>query len=149
MVITNFSQDDPHEKRWAAMSSVIGAAGLMGFKIVVGLTTGSLRILAEAAHSGLDLMTALMTFLAVRISAKPADSRQQSSLRPRQGTAGWERSSRAVEVYLGIICTAVSQTGNPRKELIGKIAVPHIEPSVEERYGGSIQVKNQQGHKNS
>jgi cation diffusion facilitator family transporter len=39
----------------------------------VGLTTGSLGILAEAAHSGLDLMAALMTFLAVRISGKPAD----------------------------------------------------------------------------
>jgi len=47
---------------------------LTGFKIIVGVTTGSLGILAEAAHSGLDLMAALMTFLAVRISGKPADS---------------------------------------------------------------------------
>ena len=74
MVMTNFSQDGAHEKRWAAMSSVIAAVGLTGFKIIVGLTTGSLGILAEAAHSGLDLMAALMTFLAVRISDKPADS---------------------------------------------------------------------------
>jgi cation diffusion facilitator family transporter len=74
MVMTNFSQDGAHEKRWAAMSSVIAAVGLTGFKIIVGLTTGSLGILAEAAHSGLDLMAALMTFLAVRISGKPADS---------------------------------------------------------------------------
>ena len=56
------------------MSSVIAAVGLTAFKIVVGLTTGSLGILAEAAHSGLDLMAAVMTFLAVRISGKPADS---------------------------------------------------------------------------
>ena len=55
------------------MSSLIAAVGLTGFKIVVGLTTGSLGILAEAAHSGLDLMAALMTFLAVGISGKPAD----------------------------------------------------------------------------
>jgi len=55
------------------MSSVIAAVGLTGFKIIVGLTTGSLGILAEAAHSGLDLMAAVMTFLAVRISGKPAD----------------------------------------------------------------------------
>ncbi len=55
------------------MSSVIAAVGLTGFKLVVGLTTGSLGILAEAAHSGLDLMAAVMTFLAVRISGKPAD----------------------------------------------------------------------------
>ncbi len=74
MVKTNFSQDGAYEKRWAAMSSVIAAVGLTGFKIIIGLTTGSLGILAEAAHSGLDLMAAVMTFLAVRISGKPADS---------------------------------------------------------------------------
>ena len=55
------------------MTSVIAAVGLTGFKIIVGLTTGSLGILAEAAHSGLDLMAAVMTFLAIRISGKPAD----------------------------------------------------------------------------
>ncbi len=55
------------------MSSVIAAVGLTGFKIIVGFTTGSLGILAEAAHSGLDLIAAMMTFLAVRISGKPAD----------------------------------------------------------------------------
>jgi cation diffusion facilitator family transporter len=73
MVTANFSQNGAHEKRWAAMSSVIAAVGLTGFKMIVGLSTGSLGILAEAAHSGLDLMAALMTFLAVRISGKPAD----------------------------------------------------------------------------
>jgi len=72
-VTTKFFQDGAHEKRSAALSSVIAAVGLTGFKIIVGLATGSLGILAEAAHSGLDLMAALLTFLAVRISDKPAD----------------------------------------------------------------------------
>ncbi len=74
MAVTNLSKDGAHEKRWAAMSSVIAAVGLTGFKLIIGLSTGSLGILAEAAHSGLDLMAAVMTFLAVRISGKPADS---------------------------------------------------------------------------
>jgi cation diffusion facilitator family transporter len=73
MVITNSSQDGAHEKRSVAISSVIAAVGLTGFKLIVGFATGSLGILAEAAHSGLDLMAAVMTFLAVRISGKPAD----------------------------------------------------------------------------
>src|SRR4030042_1672626 len=73
MATADFSQHGAHEKRWAAMSSVIAAVGLTGFKIIVGLTTGSLGILAEAAHSGLDLMAAVMTFLAVGISGKPED----------------------------------------------------------------------------
>jgi cation diffusion facilitator family transporter len=61
------------EKRSAALSSVIAAIALTSFKIVVGIFTGSLGILAEAAHSGLDLVAALVTFFAVRISGKPAD----------------------------------------------------------------------------
>ena len=73
MVIAHFAQHGAYEKRSAALSSVIAAVGLTLFKIVVGLTTGSLGILAEAAHSGLDLMAAVMTFLAVRFSGKPAD----------------------------------------------------------------------------
>jgi len=61
------------EKSAAALSSVIAAIGLTLFKIVVGVMTLSLGILAEAAHSGLDLVAALVTFVAVRISGKPAD----------------------------------------------------------------------------
>ena len=73
MVIANLSQEGAHEKQSAALTSVIAAVGLTGFKIIVGFATGSLGILAEAAHSGLDLIAAMMTFLAVRISGKPPD----------------------------------------------------------------------------
>jgi cation diffusion facilitator family transporter len=65
--------DAEHEKRWAATSSVIGAVALTTLKIVVGIATGSLGILAEAAHSGLDLIAAVMTLFAIRISNRPAD----------------------------------------------------------------------------
>lgn len=61
------------EKHAAALTSVVAAVGLTTLKIVVGVMTGSLGILAEAAHSGLDLVAALVTFLAIRISGKPAD----------------------------------------------------------------------------
>jgi cation diffusion facilitator family transporter len=61
------------EKRWAASSSVIAAVGLTSMKLVVGLLTGSLGILAEAAHSALDLVAALVTWFAVRVSDRPPD----------------------------------------------------------------------------
>ena len=61
------------EKTGAALSSVVAAVGLTAFKLVVGLVTNSLGILAEAAHSGLDLAAALMTFFAVRVSDRPPD----------------------------------------------------------------------------
>jgi cation diffusion facilitator family transporter len=63
------------EKRRVALLSVGAALFLTFFKLMVGLTTGSLGILAEAAHSGLDLAAAVMTLFAVRVSARPADSR--------------------------------------------------------------------------
>lgn len=62
-----------HEKASAALSSVLAAVLLTTLKIVVGLGTGSLGILAEAAHSGLDLVAAFITLLAVRFADRPAD----------------------------------------------------------------------------
>jgi len=62
------------EKRWVAMTSLWAAVALTSFKIVVGLLTGSLGILAEAAHSGLDLVAALVTYLAIRAAGKPPDT---------------------------------------------------------------------------
>jgi cation diffusion facilitator family transporter len=61
------------EKRAAALSSVLAAVLLTLFKLIVGLLTGSLGILSEAAHSGLDLVAALVTFFAVRLSDRPPD----------------------------------------------------------------------------
>ena len=62
------------EKRLVALSSVGAAIGLTSIKIVVAVLTGSLGILAEAAHSGLDLVAALLTFFAVRMADRPADA---------------------------------------------------------------------------
>ncbi|MCX7608179.1 MAG: cation diffusion facilitator family transporter [Anaerolineales bacterium] len=63
------------EKRSVALISVLAAVGLTAFKLIVGLLTNSLGILAEAAHSGLDLAAAAMTYFAVRVADKPADTR--------------------------------------------------------------------------
>jgi cation diffusion facilitator family transporter len=61
------------EKTGVALSSVMAAVFLTAFKAVVGVSTGSLGILSEAAHSGLDLVAAIVTLFAVRASARPAD----------------------------------------------------------------------------
>jgi len=61
------------EKKLVAATSVFAAVFLTGGKLIVGLLTGSLGILAEAAHSALDLVAAAITFFAVRISDRPAD----------------------------------------------------------------------------
>ena len=63
-----------HEKKNVALSSVVAAVFLTIMKLVVGLLTHSLGLQAEAAHSGLDLIAAVVTFLAVRVSGRPPDS---------------------------------------------------------------------------
>ena len=66
-----------YEKNRVALVSVFAAIFLTVFKIIVGVMTGSLGILSEALHSGLDLVAAVITFFSVRISDKPADKQHQ------------------------------------------------------------------------
>jgi cation diffusion facilitator family transporter len=61
------------EKKRVAGLSVFAAIFLTGFKLIVGLLTGSLGILSEALHSALDLVAAVITYFTVRVSDKPAD----------------------------------------------------------------------------
>lgn len=61
------------EKSRVAFFSVLAAIVLTSIKIIVGVLTGSLGILSEALHSGLDLVAAVITLFAVRVSDKPAD----------------------------------------------------------------------------
>lgn len=62
-----------NNKQAIALSSVGASAAMVVMKLVVGLMTGSLGILSEAAHSGLDLWATTLTWLAVRVSDRPAD----------------------------------------------------------------------------
>jgi cation diffusion facilitator family transporter len=61
------------EKEQVALTSIAASAGLTVAKAIVGFTTGSLAILSEAGHSLIDLGATIMTYVAVRISGKPAD----------------------------------------------------------------------------
>jgi cation diffusion facilitator family transporter len=61
------------EKKKVALASVIAAVFITGFKLIIGLLTGSLGILSEALHSALDMVAAIITFFSVRVSDKPAD----------------------------------------------------------------------------
>ena len=61
------------EKEQVALTSIAASAALTVAKGVVGVATGSLAILSEAAHSLIDFGATVMTYFAVRISGKPAD----------------------------------------------------------------------------
>src|SRR5882672_11466834 len=61
-------------KEKVALSSIAVSAGLTVAKAVVGVMSGSLALLSEAAHSLIDVGATVMTYFAVRISGKPADA---------------------------------------------------------------------------
>ncbi len=60
-------------KRRVARQSMIAAGAMTVLKLAAGLLSGSLGVLSDAAHSGLDLVGAALTFFSVQVSDKPAD----------------------------------------------------------------------------
>jgi cation diffusion facilitator family transporter len=65
---------DVSPQRRTALASVIAAVALIALKLATGLATGSLGLLSEAAHSGTDLVAALLTFFALGVAGRPPDA---------------------------------------------------------------------------
>jgi cation diffusion facilitator family transporter len=108
------------EKQLIAFSSVLAAVGLATFKLVVGLATNSLGILSEAAHSGLDLIAAAVTFFAVRVSDRPPDREHP------YGHGKIENLSALIETLLLLATCAWIVY-----EAIGRLLEPvHVETSI-------------------
>src|SRR5215468_5891168 len=62
-----------NRKEKVALGSIVASGALTLAKAAVGVTTGSLALLSEAAHSLIDLGATVMTYFAVRVAGKPAD----------------------------------------------------------------------------
>ena len=61
-------------QRRIALASVVAACLLIAVKLAAGLASGSLGLLSEAVHSGTDLVAALLTFFALGVAGRPADT---------------------------------------------------------------------------
>src|SRR6202171_6375732 len=92
--------EEGREKKRAALLSVGSALLLVSLKTFLVVCTGSLGVLSEALHSGLDLLAAIIPFLSVRMSDQPADERHP------YGHGKFENFSAFVETAL-LIVTAV------------------------------------------
>src|SRR5262245_31810797 len=110
------------EKRTVARNSLLAAIAITFLKLIVGLSTRSLGILSEAAHSGLDLVAAFITLLSVRVSDKPADAEHQ------YGHGKVENFSAFLETGL-LLVTCVWIVWEAVRRLSGHHAV-NIEPTI-------------------
>jgi cation diffusion facilitator family transporter len=72
-VLPRAALDAPRAKRKAASLSVLAAALITLLKLITGLATGSLGMLSESAHSGIDLIAAAITLFSVQAADRPAD----------------------------------------------------------------------------
>jgi cation diffusion facilitator family transporter len=84
------------ERRKAAVArlSVASNALLVATKLMAGLIVGSVSVISEAIHSGIDLLASVIALFAVRASAKPADADHAF------GHEKWENVSGTVEALL-------------------------------------------------
>lgn len=114
--------EDPavtRDKTRAAAVSIVSNITLVVFKLVVGLLSGSISIISEAAHSASDLVAALIAFFSVRAAAKPAD------VTHRYGHAKVENVSAIVEALL-IFAAAVVIIYEGVRKLISGVHLDHL-----------------------
>ena len=94
-------------QRRIALVSVAAAIVLVAVKLVTGLATGSLGFLSEAAHSGTDLVAALLTLFAVGVAGRPADPGHQYGHGKAEHLSALAEASFLVVVSLVISYTAI------------------------------------------
>jgi cation diffusion facilitator family transporter len=82
------------EKVKTARLSIISNCCLIAMKVVAGLVSGSVSILSEAIHSGMDLLAAVIAFFSVRLSDTPPDKEHP------YGHGKYENVSGVIEAFL-------------------------------------------------
>src|SRR5256885_449764 len=113
--------EESWEKKRAALLSVASALVLVSLKAFLVIRTGSLGVLSEALHSGLDLIAAIITFLSVRVSVQLADEKHP------YGHGKFENFSALVETGL-LLITALYIIYEGFDRLFFRAV--HIQPSV-------------------
>src|SRR3954463_984347 len=93
--------DDPRARSRAARISILSNTVLIVLKIVAGVLTGSVAILTEAMHSGIDLLASFIAYFSVRRAEEPADAS------PRYGHDKFENAAAAAEGMLILAGSAV------------------------------------------
>ena len=96
-------------QRKAALWSVFAALALIALKLGTGLATHSLGLISEAAHSGTDLIAALLTFLALGVAVRPADPGHQYGHGKAEHLAALAEGTILVAASAAIIWRAISR----------------------------------------
>jgi cation diffusion facilitator family transporter len=96
-------------QRRTALVSVLAAVALIALKLATGIATHSLGLLSEAAHSGTDLIAALLTFFAVGVAARPADPGHQYGHGKAEHLSALAEATILVAASLAIVWRAIDR----------------------------------------
>ncbi|MEQ8834821.1 MAG: cation diffusion facilitator family transporter [Miltoncostaeaceae bacterium] len=116
--------DPSRRNRAAALLSIVSNTCLVIVKLVVGLVTGSVAVISEAAHSSSDLLASGIAYLGVRASARPADDDH------RYGHHKAENLAAGLEGVLVLAVGGVVAVESLRRLVEGGEPVVHLEWAV-------------------
>jgi cation diffusion facilitator family transporter len=104
--------DTPRKRRAAALSIVSNSA-LILLKLVAGVVTGSVAIVTEAVHSGIDLIASIIAYFSVRKAGEPADELH------RYGHEKIENLAAAIEGMLILVGSGIIVFESVRRLIVG------------------------------
>jgi cation diffusion facilitator family transporter len=105
-------QDTPRKRRAAALSIASNSA-LILLKLVAGVVTGSVAIVTEAVHSGIDLIASVVAYFSVRKAGEPADESH------RYGHEKIENLAAAIEGMLILVGSGIIVVESVRRLIVG------------------------------
>ncbi len=102
------------QKTAVALLSIISNGLLVILKLVVGISTGAISVISEAAHSSMDLAASIIAFFAVRISAKRPDAEHPFGHGKVEDISALAEALLIFIAAIWIIYEAIHKLTNPR-----------------------------------
>jgi cation diffusion facilitator family transporter len=99
-------------KERVALLSVISNSFLVIFKLIVGMLIGSVAVISEAIHSGMDLVASFIAMISVKTSNVPADDRHPFGHGKAESISGLVEALLIFAAAFWIIVEAIKKFGN-------------------------------------
>jgi len=106
--------DIQREKSLVAAASVSSNSALVLLKLVVGIIVGSVSVISEAIHSGMDLLAAIIALFAVKTSARHADEEHPFGHAKVENVSAFVEALLILLAAIWIIYEAIQKLINPQ-----------------------------------
>ncbi|HZY55738.1 MAG TPA: cation diffusion facilitator family transporter [Reyranella sp.] len=122
--LTSTPADTPRLMRWASIASMSVATVLIAAKTGAWLVTDSVSMLSSLIDSSLDLVSSLITFIAIRAALTPADADHRFGHGKAEALAGVAQAGFIAASAGGLLLTVADRFLHPRpvqQEMVGAV----------------------------